>query len=292
MRLRLFPQLFILIAATALVAELAMAGVMALNLQRGFSDYLAARDTEQLEMFTAAAGQRIAAAGGIEALTSKRITLHALLNDLAAAQGRPPMPGAPPPPPPGFKAGPRPGPDGRRPPPPEDFGARLFLLDPARRLIAGPPGLPPIPANRSVTRSIRVDGRTVAFAQLVPRAPAPGGVEARFLSSQYQGAALLAALLILLGALPAWGLARLGVRRLERIKLATDAIAGGNFSYRLPDAGKDELDDVSRNVNRMVESLSRLDTARRRWLAEVSHELRTPGRRGAPTDPGGSHVLE
>ncbi len=283
MRLRLFHQLFLLITATALVSVLSMAAVMALNLQRGFDGYLAARDAEELDMFAVVAGRRIAAGGGAQALRSGRVTLHAMLSDLAMTQGRPPGRGMPPPgmgPPPGPDGRPPPppprGPDGRRPPPPEDFGARLILFDASHRLIAGPPGATDFPANRGATRSIKVDGQTVALVQLIPRAPAPGGVEARFLTSQYQGALWLAALLTALGALAAWGLARLGARRLGRVKTATDAIADGDFAYRLPTHGRDEVDEVAHNVNRMAESLARLDTARRRWLAEVSHELRTP----------------
>ena len=283
MRIRLFHQLFILITASVLVAVLSMAAVMALNLQRGFDGYLAARDIEELERFVDLAGCKIAASGGAPALQSGRVTLGGLLGDFAAAQGRPPRPGRPPPgmgPPPGPDGRalppPRRGPDGRLPPPPEEFGARLILFDAAHRVIAGPPGAATFPADRGATRPIRIAGTTVALAQLIPRAPIPGGVEARFLTSQYYGALWLAALLTALGALAAWGLARLGARRLGRLKIATDAIAGGDFTYRLPSHGKDEVDDVARNVNRLAESLARLDTARRRWLAEVSHELRTP----------------
>lgn len=296
MRLRLFHQLFILITATVLVAVLSMAAVMALNLQRGFAGYLEARDTEELEQFVAVASQRIAAGGGAPALRDGRITLGSLLGDLAKSQGRPPRPRPPPPPgmgpPPGYGPpdfGPPPemdgrrpppppprGPHGRRPRPPEDFGARLILFDASRTLIAGPPGAATFPPERGTTRPIQIDGRTVALVQLIPRGRTPRGVEARFLTSQYRGAMWLAVLLIALGALAAWGLARLGAKRLARVKDATDAIAGGDFSYRLPDHGHDEIDEVARNVNRMADSLARLDTARRRWLAEVSHELRTP----------------
>lgn len=284
MRLRLFPQIFILIASTALIAVVSMAGVMSLNLQRGFSDYLAARDGEELEQFAAFAAHRLAANGqGGAALIEGRVTLRALLDGFAASQGRPPPPGRPPGglgPPRGPDGRPLPpprrGPDGRLPPPPEEFGARVILFDPARRLIAGPPGAANFPAGRGATSPIRVRGRTIALAQLIPRAPAPGGVEGRFLTSQYQGAFWLAALLVALAALPAWGLARMGARRLERVKSATEAIAGGDFAFRLPERDRDELDDAVRNINRMAASLGRLDTARRRWLAEVSHELRTP----------------
>lgn len=280
---RLFHQLFLLITATALVSVLSMAAVMALNLQRGFDGYLAARDAEELDMFVALASRKIAEGGGASALRSGRVTLQAMLHDLARSHGHPARPGMPPlgmasPPKSDRRAWPPPprGANGRRPPPPEDFGARVILFDGSRKVIAGPPGAAEVPAGGGMTRSIKIDGQTVALAQILPRAPASGGVETRFLQSQYQGALALAALLTALGALATWRLARRGAQRLGRVKRATDAIADGDFTFRLPTHGKDEVDDVAHNVNRMAESLERLDPARRRWLAEVSHELRTP----------------
>jgi two-component system sensor histidine kinase BaeS len=101
-------------------------------------------------------------------------------------------------------------------------------------------------------------------------------VEARFLRSQYQGAAWLTALLLLLALVPAWWLARLATTQLDRLLHATAAIARGDFSVRIAPGGGVEVAAVGTNVNMMAASLERLDGARRRWLAEISHELRTP----------------
>ncbi len=268
MKIRLFHLTFLLIAATVLVGELAMGGVMALNLRRGFADYLVARDrdrmTELVGEITDKAGQR----GGLAALRDGRITLAGLLHEMA-----PPPPHPRPMPPPPRR-------DGHRPPhlPPDPFEARLILNDASGRQIEGPPPPPRADAVTGPieTRDLLVEGVRVGSLTLVPRGPAPAGVDQRFLTSQYYGGALLAALLLALSLIPAWLLARAGAQVARRMTNATGAIATGDFTARAPEPLVREAAEVGHDINRMAETLARLDTARRRWLAEVSHELRTP----------------
>ena len=61
MHLRLFHKIFLLVALTALLAALAMAAVMSLNLRSGFDDYLDARDVESLEGVAAEYSQLLSA---------------------------------------------------------------------------------------------------------------------------------------------------------------------------------------------------------------------------------------
>jgi two-component system sensor histidine kinase BaeS len=104
----------------------------------------------------------------------------------------------------------------------------------------------------------------------------PTGIEADFLHRQYRNASLLTLVLAGLVGLAAAFVARGAVRPLLALQQATSRIAQGDFAVRLPQAGHDELADTLRNVNAMAESLGRLETARREWLAQISHELRTP----------------
>jgi two-component system, OmpR family, sensor histidine kinase BaeS len=60
------------------------------------------------------------------------------------------------------------------------------------------------------------------------------------------------------------------------VKTATGRIANGQFSVRLAPGESPELSELASNVNVMAESLSRLEGARKRWIAEISHELRMP----------------
>ncbi|MDH7974165.1 hypothetical protein QH494_18405, partial [Sphingomonas sp. AR_OL41] len=82
MKIRLFHLTFVLVAATVLVGALAMGGVMALNLRRGFADYLVARDREHITELAASIGARAEQRGGLAALRDGRITLRGLLDEL------------------------------------------------------------------------------------------------------------------------------------------------------------------------------------------------------------------
>ncbi len=72
------------------------------------------------------------------------------------------------------------------------------------------------------------------------------------------------------------GVARRVGRRLDRLGLASQQIAAGDFSVRAPDAGKDDVDRLGGAFNEMA---VRLEDGRRRerdFLMSVGHDLRTP----------------
>jgi two-component system sensor histidine kinase BaeS len=281
-RLRLFHQVFLLITVTALAAEAAVAGAVAFSLRHGFNDYLDARDDNDLATVVSALQIRLAAAGGAKALADGALSWPRLLGDVAGAQGFvPPYPG--PGAPPGLAArGPPPpeGPGAPGPPgsaPPDQLGARIALYDRWGRRVAGPPP----PADRDVARrakslAIKLDGETVGYARTLPRLGVPPGVDSRFLNSQYESLAIMALMLLVLGIPPTWWIARRASRSLGSIQAATQSIAAGDFTVNVPERGAHEVAETVRNINLMARALQRLDTARRRWLAEVSHELRTP----------------
>lgn len=60
------------------------------------------------------------------------------------------------------------------------------------------------------------------------------------------------------------------------VKTATGRIANGEFGVRLAPQEAPELSELAHNVNLMAASLSRLEGARKRWIADISHELRLP----------------
>ncbi|VWX62088.1 ATP-binding protein [Sphingorhabdus sp. 109] len=285
MTLKLFHKLFLLVAVTALIAALAMATTMAWNLNRGFGDYLEARDAEILESYTQLVSQKLGERGGLAALESGTVSLLGVQEELISegfiAEGAPDFrPGA------RFPGGPRPRfPRGRldQPPPPPPAGAgipvsrapRILIFDKNDVQIAGPPP-PPEGGPQMAERAIIVDGERVGTTKIIPHAPAPGGVATRFLRNQYISAALLVGGLMIFAALAAWGFARAGTRRLAGMETATKEIANGNFAVRTNAAGADEISSMGQNINQMAESLARADEARRGWLAEIGHELRTP----------------
>ncbi len=295
MQLRLFHKLFFLVALTAMIASLAMAGVMSLNLSRGFADYLDARDVEMLDGLVTTISTSLATEENREALENGDLTLPDVIrNMLRTGQIRglrnpPPRRGADLPPPrnraeinPVTNATDRPPPRDRRsrrdrpPPPPDNFGRRLLLFDADDVQIIGPPPPKGDRRDKMIERDIAVDGVVWGTARLLPRGPSPDNVDARFLRSQFIGSAILTVVLLILAGVAAFWFARAGAKRLGDMQKATDAIAHGDLDARVTTKGSDEIAAMGENINTMAASLAKLDSARRRWLAEIGHELRTP----------------
>jgi signal transduction histidine kinase len=71
-------------------------------------------------------------------------------------------------------------------------------------------------------------------------------------------------------------LARPLTQPLRQMEAATQAIAGGDLSRRLPVTSHDEIGRLAESINRMAADLGRLEAARREFIAKISHDLRTP----------------
>lgn len=63
---------------------------------------------------------------------------------------------------------------------------------------------------------------------------------------------------------------------LKLMSEAAKAMAKGDFSRRIPVTGDDELGELAVSFNQMTNSLSRLETMRKNFVADISHELKTP----------------
>lgn len=66
------------------------------------------------------------------------------------------------------------------------------------------------------------------------------------------------------------------VRPLRQMAAATRSFGNGDFSYRIPVRGKDEVAELATALNAMAVSLSSVEGMRRSFVANVSHELKTP----------------
>lgn len=101
-------------------------------------------------------------------------------------------------------------------------------------------------------------------------------VEQEFLSS-VRSAIILAGVIAAGAALVLGGLFLRGViaplRQLER---ASQRLAQGDLSQRVPITGQDEVGRLAESFNRMAESLEKSEKLRRRMIADIAHELRTP----------------
>lgn len=88
---------------------------------------------------------------------------------------------------------------------------------------------------------------------------------------------LIAGLIALLVAVPAGAFAARSIgHRVRRLRAAAGGVAEGDFSTHIPVDSRDELGELALTFNEMQRRLSRLDSARRDFIANASHELRTP----------------
>jgi signal transduction histidine kinase len=91
------------------------------------------------------------------------------------------------------------------------------------------------------------------------------------------GGVVVAGLAVLVAALlVAFLLARGITRPIERLRAATDRIAGGDVDARAAVEGSQEQRSLARSFNAMTERLARALGAQTEFVADASHQLRTP----------------
>ncbi|MGD1956002.1 MAG: hypothetical protein ACFBZ9_12355, partial [Sphingomonadales bacterium] len=99
-KIRLFHQLFALVAATAVLAVLAMGALLSWNLTRGFAAYLTEQDERQLASFASEAARLLAEQGPPQTMLTGanppgiRLLLSRLVPD-GLMPVRPGLPGRP-----------------------------------------------------------------------------------------------------------------------------------------------------------------------------------------------------
>jgi len=116
-----------------------------------------------------------------------------------------------------------------------------------------------------------------------------------------RAAMVLIIISILVGSGAAWVFSALIAQRLARTLAAADALASGDLSQRIPDAG---LDGVFAQqvvgLNRMIDRMADMVRSQRQFASHLAHDLRTPLTRlrallqadRAHTDAAGRQLLE
>ena len=94
---------------------------------------------------------------------------------------------------------------------------------------------------------------------------------------RWMGLAALAGLgALLLGALASWLLAGRLIKPLQQISAGTHAVRAGSLTGLVEVRRSDEIGELARDFNAMVQQLKELDEMKRDFVAGVTHDLGTP----------------
>ncbi|MFQ5460644.1 MAG: sensor histidine kinase, partial [Anaerolineae bacterium] len=123
---------------------------------------------------------------------------------------------------------------------------------------------PPMPIEEA--------GRVVGYVQVIPvdrgRRPVANPLIRELL--------LMAAVGSVIGVVAGVAVSRSLTAPLGKLAVAARAVAGGARGPPVEEAGSDEMREVARAFNEMVEALERSERRRQDLVADVAHELRTP----------------
>ena len=164
-------------------------------------------------------------------------------------------------------------------------GSRVEALESSREFRAAVNALP-----KGGSGSVRVDAGTVRFAVKTIRAagadasaPPAAYVVASFVDGEreelveavrsYLLVALVALMVVGLGA---WSVSGRLLRPLRDLRMTADQISHSDLTRRIESSGHDDISDLARTFNAMLDRLEDAFAGQRRFLDDAGHELRTP----------------
>jgi two-component system sensor histidine kinase BaeS len=273
MKIGITYRLFLAILAAASLAVVCMLLIMHWSIDRGFHRYVNSLEQTQLTKL----------AGRLEEHYARQGSWNVLKNDqgewrrILAASLPEEDPGPPDHERPYGRGALLRDEEGARPPGPpprlgRGFAMRVVLLDAGKMPVAGPTGI----SGNIDLRPLRHRDRLVGYAGLLPRQRLSDERQLRFLKEQKLALSLVAGIVVLLAAGLSLPLANRLVRPIKALAAATDRLAAGEFTTRVPVASSDELGQLARDFNALALTLEKNEQARRQWVADISHELRTP----------------
>ncbi len=157
------------------------------------------------------------------------------------------------------------------------LSARLNLLNRDGSLLLGSPeNMKPIEGTHREKVAIRLDNQVVGYITITQSESLTNKLAQQFLQSQTKHLVTISAAVIALSLIFALICVRYLLKPLHSLHQGANAVRKGNLDYQIQHSGNDEIADVTRAFNHLVESLKQQQQLRERWLSDISHELRTP----------------
>jgi len=148
------------------------------------------------------------------------------------------------------------------------INSHIYLKDKLNKLIIGNPN----EVNAVHWIPITNVDEIVGYIGYVKKNILSNQLDTLFVQEQQKNFLLIALSLILLSAMFALPAASLFLRPLNRVSTMLRQIAKGDFTKRLKIKSRDEIGDLSKDLNSLAITLEKNP----QWVADISHELRTP----------------
>ena len=100
--------------------------------------------------------------------------------------------------------------------------------------------------------------------------------ETEAVATAVRGAIEVGLIALLIGSLIAWRVAEGVLRPVRAVTSTADRITSGALEQRIPVSGGDEISELSRTFNAMLDKLDEAFSTQRRFVDDAGHELRTP----------------
>jgi two-component system sensor histidine kinase BaeS len=265
MKIGITYRLFLSILGATSLAIFSLFLIVRWNIDRGFYEYLENLDQSRLDQMTDSLEEAYAEHGNWDFLRDNpRFWIGSLLNARTedAAPGKMkrseedkemrPLP-----------RGPRGGRRARWP---------FIVLDAQRKPVFGKTEESEGVDFRPVIQNRKIAG----YVGLLPPKQFLNPHQLQFLKQQKAALILAAGGMVLAVMIFSFPLAKRLVRPIKAITAATEDLASGKYSVRVPVGSSDELGQLARDFNTMALTLEKNEKARRQWVADISHELRTP----------------
>ncbi|PHS16428.1 MAG: hypothetical protein COA86_12405 [Kangiella sp.] len=156
---------------------------------------------------------------------------------------------------------------------PFDIDPFIFLLNRDKRVIIGPPD-----ANKQKVNwlDLKSNNEIVGYLGYRRTDEVTSDLDQLFIDKLKGNLSWSFLLVVFVSALVTVELARRFVKPIIKLRKATKLIASGDYSTQLDVKSKDEFGDLSKDFNRLSQTLKNNLSARQQWIADISHELRTP----------------
>lgn len=278
-RLSIFTKLFVSILLVCLVMLGSMTWLINTSFQEGLQGYINDREVEKAVLIADKVGSYYSTKFGWQRLISSPYLWAGILNQY----------GEPGPPNDRPKMRPQGGGDSPGPIEPKPiaidsdsslvpFGVRTNLLDADGRSILG------MPENlhfdhlvfKQVKVAITVENNVVGYISILQSKTISGNLAESFFKQQSKNTFTVTAITILLSFVIAFLLVRHFLKPLKALHEGALAVEGGQLDFQIGAKGRDELAELSRAFNRLVQALKKQKNDREQWISDISHELRTP----------------